>query len=184
MGCHACEVACKQEHGLGIGPRVVRVLEKAPLFKPLFCHHCEDAPCALACPEDAITKDPKTGVVLHDTEKCNGCNAVVGKSGAEKQETSPCKIECPGHIDVQGYGRLAAKGKFREALELIKLANPFPSVCGRVCHHPCESGCNRDQIDAPVAIRAVERFLADLDMKQGSRYMPEMKPKRKEKVAV
>ena len=184
MGCHACEVACKQEHGLGVGPRVVRVLEKAPLFKPLFCHHCEDAPCALACPEDAITKDPKTGVVLHDTEKCNGCNAVVGKSGAEKQETSPCKIECPGHIDVQGYVSLAAKGKFREALELIKLANPFPSICGRVCHHPCESGCNRDQIDAPVAIRAVERFLADLDMKQGSRYMPEMKPKRKEKVAV
>ncbi len=75
-GCHACEIACKQEHGLGVGPRVVRVIEKSPLYMPLFCHHCEDAPCALSCPEDAITKDPETGVVLHDPEKCNGCNAV------------------------------------------------------------------------------------------------------------
>ena len=79
MGCHACEVACKQEHGLGVGPRVVRVLERAPFFRPLFCHHCEDAPCALSCPEDAITKDRLTGVVLHDREKCNGCNAVPGQ---------------------------------------------------------------------------------------------------------
>ena len=184
MGCHACEVACKQEHGLGVGPRVVRVLEKSPIFKPLFCHHCEDAPCALSCPEDAITKDPKTGVVLHDKEKCNACNAVVGKSGAEKQETSPCKVECPAHIDVQGYVNLAVKGKFEEAIQLIKLASPFPSICGRVCHHPCESGCNRDQIDTPVAIHSIERFLADWDMKQKKRYMPEIKAKKKEKVAI
>jgi NADPH-dependent glutamate synthase beta subunit-like oxidoreductase len=184
MGCHACEIACKQEHGLGVGPRVVRVLERAPLFKPLFCHHCEDAPCALACPEDAITKDPKTGVVLLDGEKCNGCDAVPGKSGVEKQETSSCKVECPAHIDVQGYVNLAVKGKFQEALQLIKVASPFPSICGRVCHHPCESACNRDQIDEPVAIHSIERFLADLDLKVGKRYMPGIKDKKEEKVAI
>ncbi len=184
MGCHACEVACKQEHGLGVGPRVVRVLERAPFFKPLFCHHCDDAPCALSCPEDAITIDPKTKVVLVDEDKCNGCNGVKGKSGAEKQQTSPCKVECPAHIDVQGYVNLAAKGKFQEALQLIKLASPFPSICGRVCHHPCESGCSRDEIDEPVGIHSVERFLADLDLKADKRYMPEMKSKKKEKVAI
>jgi len=184
MGCHACEVACKQEHGLGIGPRVVRVLERAPFFKPLFCHHCDDAPCAKACPEDAITIDPKTKVVLVNEDKCNGCNAVVGKSGAEKQETSPCKVECPARIDVQGFVNLAAKGKFQEAIQLIKLASPFPSICGRVCHHPCESDCKRDQIDEPVAIHSIERFLADLDLKQNKRYMPEIKGKKKEKVAI
>ena len=184
MGCHACEVACKQEHGLGVGPRVIRVIERAPYFKPLFCHHCEDAPCALACPESAITKDPKTGVVLVDSEKCNGCNAVVGKSGAEKQETSACKVGCPAHIDVQGFVSLAVKGRFKEALQLIKLASPFPSICGRVCPHPCESECYRDQIDKPVAIHAIERFLGDLDLKAKRRYMPEMKPKRREKVAI
>ncbi|OGP72620.1 MAG: hypothetical protein A2V86_04225 [Deltaproteobacteria bacterium RBG_16_49_23] len=184
MGCHACEVACKQEHELGVGPRVVRVLERAPFFKPLFCHHCDNAPCALSCPEDAISIDPKTKVVLVNEEKCNGCDAVAGKSGVEKQQTSPCKTECPAHIDVQGYVNLAAKGEFEEALQLIKLANPFPSICGRVCHHPCESGCNRDQIDEPVGIRSIERFLADLDMKADRRYMPEIKSKKKEKVAI
>jgi NADPH-dependent glutamate synthase beta subunit-like oxidoreductase len=184
MGCHACEIACKQEHGLGVGPRVVRVLERAPLFKPLFCHHCEDAPCALACPEDAIIKDPRTEVVLLDGEKCNGCNAVLGKSGAEKQETSPCKVECPAHIDVQGYINLAVKGEFQEALQLIKLASPFPSICGRVCHHPCESKCIRDQIDEPVAIHSIERFLADLDLNTGKRYVPEIKDKKGDKVAI
>jgi NADPH-dependent glutamate synthase beta subunit-like oxidoreductase len=184
MGCHACEVACKQEHGLVVGPRVIKVIERAPYFKPLFCHHCEDAPCALACPEGAITKDPKTGVVLVDSEKCNGCNAVAGKSGAEKQETSACKVECPAHIDVQGFVSLAVKGKFKEALQLIKLASPFPSICGRVCPHPCESECYRDQIDKPVAIHAIERFLGDMDLKAKKRYVPEMKPKKREKVAI
>lgn len=173
MGCHACEVACKQEHGLGVGPRVIKVIERAPYFKPLFCHHCEDAPCALACPESAITKDPKTGVVLVNSEKCNGCNAVAGKSGAEKQETSACKVGCPAHIDVQGFVSLAVKGKFKEALQLIKLASPFPSICGRVCPHPCESECYRDQIDKPVAIHAIERFLGDMDLKAKKRYVPD-----------
>ena len=184
MGCHACEVACKQEHGLGVGPRVIKVIERAPYFKPLFCHHCEDAPCALACPEGAITKDLKTGVVLVDSEKCNGCNAVAGKSGPEKQETSLCKMGCPAHIDVQGFVSLAMKGKFLEALQLIRLASPFPSICGRVCPHPCESECYRDQIDQPVAIHAIERFLGDMDLNAKKRYLPEMKPKKKEKVAI
>jgi NADPH-dependent glutamate synthase beta subunit-like oxidoreductase len=183
-GCHACEVACKQEHGLGVGPRVVRVIERAPFFKPLYCHHCEDAPCVKACPEDAITTDPNTGVVLLDNDKCTGCDAVVGKSGVEKQETAPCKKECPAHINVQGYVNLAAKGQFQRALELIKESSPFPSICGRVCHHPCESACNRDQIDDPVATRAIERYIADLDLKAEKRYMPEIKDKKEEKIAI
>jgi NADPH-dependent glutamate synthase beta subunit-like oxidoreductase len=183
-GCHACEVACKQEHGLGVGPRVVRVIERAPLFKPLYCHHCEDAPCAFACPEDAITTDPATGVVLHHNDKCNGCNAVEGKSGAEKQDTSTCKVECPAHINVQGYVNLAAKGKFQQALELIKLSNPFPSICGRVCPHPCETACARQEIDSPIATRAIERYIGDLDLKADERYMPNIKNRKKEEVAV
>jgi NADPH-dependent glutamate synthase beta subunit-like oxidoreductase len=183
-GCHSCEVACKQEHMLGVGPRVVRVIEQAPYFKPLFCHHCTEPDCALACPEDAISKDEETGVVLHDTEKCTGCNSVPGKSGAEKQQTSPCKAQCPAHIDVQGYVNLAAKGKFEEALALIKKASPFPSICGRVCHHPCESNCSRADIDQAVGIHGIERYIADLDLKADKRYMPRIKDKKEDKVAV
>jgi NADPH-dependent glutamate synthase beta subunit-like oxidoreductase len=183
-GCHACEVACKQEHELGVGPRVVRVLERAPVFKPLYCHHCTDAPCAIACPEEAITTEPGTGIVLHDNAKCDGCDAVEGKSGAEKQDTSPCKVACPAHINVQGYVNLAAKGKFREALELIKLSNPFPSICGRVCPHPCEPACSRGDIDAPVATHAIERTIGDLDLNAPKRYLPRIKGRRAEKVAI
>jgi NADPH-dependent glutamate synthase beta subunit-like oxidoreductase/Fe-S-cluster-containing dehydrogenase component len=183
-GCHACEVACKQEHGLGVGPRLVRVLERTPFFKPLYCHHCEEAPCVIACPESAITQDPRSGVVLVDESKCTGCDAVVNKSGAEKQDTAPCKVECPAHINVQGYVSLAARGKFGQALALIKESNPFPSITGRVCHHPCESGCNREQIDSPLAIHAIERYIADLDLKAEQRYVPPLKAQREEKVAI
>ncbi len=183
-GCHACEVACKQEHGLGVGPRVVRVIERTPFFKPLYCHHCEDAPCAIACWEDAITIDPDTGVVLHHSDRCNGCNAVPGKTGPEKQETSPCMVECPAHNNVQGYVSLAFKGKFEEAIQLVKETSPFPSVCGRACPHPCEAGCNRDQIDDPVSIRAIERFLADKDRTSKNPYSPKIKEGREEKIAI
>ncbi len=183
-GCHACEVACKQEHGLGVGPRVVRVIERTPFFKPLYCHHCDDAPCAIACWEDAITTDPDTGVVLHNNDKCNGCNAEPGKTGAEKQETSPCMVGCPAHNNVQGYVSLAARGKFKEALQLIKETSPFPSVCGRACPHPCESDCNREQIDEPLAIRAIERFLADQDRLGENPYVPKIKEAREEKIAI
>ncbi len=183
-GCHTCEVACKQEHGLPVGPRVLKVIERAPLFMQYFCHHCEDAPCALSCPEEAIKKDPETGVVLHDPEKCTGCGAVEGKSGAEKQQTSPCKFNCPAHNDIQGFMGLVAKGKYSEALRLLKETSPFPSICGRVCTFPCESECNRKQIDESVSIRAIERFLADQDRTNGDAYVPKLKPARTEKVAI
>jgi Fe-S-cluster-containing dehydrogenase component len=76
MGCHACEVACKQEHNLPVGPRLVRVLEDAPHFIPIYCHHCAKAPCIEACPEKAIFKD-EMGIVLIKRELCIGCMACV-----------------------------------------------------------------------------------------------------------
>ena len=72
MGCHACEVACKQEHGLGVGPRLVRVVEQAPSYFPIYCHHCAKAPCKEACPAEAISRDER-GIVLIDNERCIGC---------------------------------------------------------------------------------------------------------------
>jgi len=76
MGCHACEVACKQEHELGVGPRLVRVIEKGFEFVPVHCHHCTRAPCLEACPVDAIYRDP-AGVVLIAAERCIGCRACL-----------------------------------------------------------------------------------------------------------
>ncbi len=72
MGCHACEVACKQEHGLGPGPRLVRVIENSPDFMPVYCHHCAHPPCQAACPSDAIRRNDR-GIVLLDGDLCIGC---------------------------------------------------------------------------------------------------------------
>ena len=72
MGCHACEVACKQEHELGVGPRLARVFERAPDFFPIYCHHCANAPCKESCPVDAISKSEQ-GLVLIDDDLCIGC---------------------------------------------------------------------------------------------------------------
>ena len=120
-----------------------------------------------------------------DSGKCTACSSVPGKIAEDGRKIPPCKAECPGHIDVQAYVRLASKGKFREALEVIREASPFPSICGRVCHHPCESECNRNDIDgAPVANHSIERFIGDLDLNSGNRYIPEIKERKDDKVAV
>ena len=88
--------------------------------------------------------------------------------------TAPCKTACPAHIAVQGYLRLAALGKYTEALALIKKENPFPAVCGRVCNHRCETECTRGTIDEAVAIDEVKRFIADHDLHADTRYVPPM----------
>ena len=78
-----------------------------------------------------------------------------------KTSRPPCVITCPASVNVQGYVALAAEGKFEEAYKIIKRQNPFPSVCGRVCHHPCESECNRKDLDEAVAINPLKRFISD-----------------------
>jgi NADPH-dependent glutamate synthase beta subunit-like oxidoreductase/NAD-dependent dihydropyrimidine dehydrogenase PreA subunit len=86
--------------------------------------------------------------------------------------TSPCKTACPAHIAVQGYIKLASQGKYREALELIKKENPFPAVCGRICPRKCESACTRGEIDDPIAIDEIKKFIADKDREKETRFVP------------
>ena len=86
--------------------------------------------------------------------------------------TSPCKTSCPAHIAVQGYIKLAAQGKYKEALELIKMENPFPAVCGYVCNKRCEDACTRGDLDEPIAIDDIKRFIADQDLNKETRFVP------------
>jgi len=88
--------------------------------------------------------------------------------------TAPCKTNCPAHIAVQGYVKLAAQGKYAEALELIKKENPFPAVCGRICNRRCEDACTRGDLDAPVAIDEIKKFIAQRDLDAATRYVPPM----------
>ena len=124
--------------------------------------------------------------VIH-RERCQSCHVCIQGCPAElipeyRQETNtlrgvlyqekfrmlrrkiyvpPCQEACPIHQDIKGYVALIAGGKFREALEAIREVNPFPAVCGFICHHPCEEACLREGMDAPIAIRLLKRFVAE-----------------------
>ena len=86
--------------------------------------------------------------------------------------TAPCKTACPAHIAVQGYLKMAAQGRYRDALALIKKENPFPAVCGRICNRRCEDACTRGTVDQAVAIDAVKKFVAQQDLNAAHRYVP------------
>ena len=86
--------------------------------------------------------------------------------------TSPCKTACPAHIAVQGYLKMAAQGRYRDALALIKKENPFPAVCGRVCNRRCEEACTRGTVDQAIAIDEVKKFIAQQDLDAETRYIP------------
>ncbi len=98
--------------------------------------------------------------------------------------TAPCKVACPAHISVQGYIKLAAEGRYLEALELIKKDNPLPAVCGRICPHNCENECTRGSLDAPIAIDEIKKFIADRELCADSRFVPEKRYSYDKKMAV
>ena len=86
--------------------------------------------------------------------------------------TAPCKTACPAHIAVQGYLKMAAQGRYRDALALIKKDNPLPAICGRICNRRCEDACTRGSIDEAIAIDEVKKFIAEQDLKAEHRYIP------------
>ncbi|WNM59958.1 NAD(P)-binding protein [Candidatus Nitrospira allomarina] len=79
----------------------------------------------------------------------------------------PCNQGCPAGENIQGWLYEAEEGKYEQAWRKIMEDNPFPAIHGRVCYHPCETACNRGQLDEPVSIHAVERFLGDYAIEQG-----------------
>ena len=89
--------------------------------------------------------------------------------------TSPCKTACPAHIAVQGYIKMAAQGRYLDALKLIKQDNPFPAVCGSICNRRCEDACTRGRIDQALAIDEIKKFIAQKELQQENRYIPPRK---------
>ncbi len=97
---------------------------------------------------------------------------------------SACMRACPAGVNVKAYVSLIASGRFAEAYQIVRQRNPLPGICGRVCTHPCEAFCNRNEVDAPVAIRALKRFVADYEMTHPSRLPRVPASKGQPKIAI
>ncbi|HBF42180.1 MAG TPA: 4Fe-4S ferredoxin [Desulfobacteraceae bacterium] len=159
----------------------VKILEHPRYIDMAKCTACGE--CEKACPIEIPSlfnqglSNRKAAYKLYP-------QAMPGAFAIEKRGTAPCKATCPAHVSVQGFIALTNQGKYREALEIFKEAHPFPAICGRVCHHPCEGICTRGDVEEPISIQYIHRFLGDTDLSDENPYIPELKEKREEKIAV
>jgi len=136
----------------------VRV-RKRPRFVDLDkCNACGD--CLEKCPV-ALPSEFDQGTADRHAIFKRYPQAIPGAMAISKGDRSPCALTCPAGVNCQGYVALIGAGRFAEAYWLIRERNPLPAVCGRICHHPCEQECNRQELDGPVAINNLKRFAAD-----------------------
>ena len=176
-GCNACRVACKDWHDQPSGSASwmrINYFEEGP-FPNVFagylisnCYHCEEPVCSYICPNEALSKREKDGIVVVDKDKCREevpCGLIskekMGANYSYGESQAPCQTACPVHLRIPAYTALIAKGKFKESLDLIRQRMPLPSVCGRVCLHPCEEVCARKEVDQAIAIESLKGFVAD-----------------------
>ena len=128
------------------------------------CVGCGD--CAEVCPislPDLFEVGLKERKAAHRLYQ----QAVPAAYAIDKLGTAPCRHACPADQRAQGYISLIAHGRYKEAFRVIKEDNPFPSVCGRTCHHPCENKCTLGLVDKPVNIMALKRFVVDYALAYG-----------------
>ena len=126
--------------------------------------------CERVCPKHIITLTSNSRRVQNEytTEMC----------------TAPCQRSCPTGIDIPRYIRLISGGQYLDAVLAIKETNPFPSVCGRICVHPCEYECRRNIVDEPVAINPLKRFATDFERLSGRHVQIFQAPDTHKEVAV
>ncbi|MFO8101786.1 MAG: FAD-dependent oxidoreductase [Dehalococcoidia bacterium] len=154
------------------GKFTVKISQQPRYVDFLACTSC--GRCTDACPVNLV--DPDSGALTKAVHLPGaGLKSVPSTRFIEKRGVAPCSAACPAGINANGYLALISKGKFREALALVRESNPFPHILGRVCTHPCESACTRGKVDQPIAIASLKRFLADYEAaQQGLGYIEEM----------
>lgn len=121
-----------------------------------FCAACMEACPAELMPEMRQEIDSMRGKIYSDQDR------QVHLKEEDSLPLPKCQNACPISQDVRGYLRLIARKQYKEALELIRAVNALPSICGHVCHHPCESACVRTNLDEALSIRSLKRFVADM----------------------
>ena len=110
--------------------------------------------------------------------------AVPNAYAIEKLGIAPCRDACPAGQRAQGYIALIREGRWEDALRVIKMDNPFPGICGRICNHRCEDACNRGLVDEPINIRALKRFVTDKVYAKERQPLESIPHKFKERVAI
>jgi len=96
----------------------------------------------------------------------------------------PCQVKCPAGVNGQDFSYLIAQGKFKEALELVRMAIPFAGVLGRICTHPCEAECERGDVDEPLSLRSLHRFIADYELREGREKATPIEKTKEEMIAI
>jgi heterodisulfide reductase subunit A len=140
-----------------VGNFTVKIRRNAAFVDWNKCNACSD--CVQVCPVD-VPSPFDMGLSTRKAIYRSFPQAVPNKFVIQKTGAPPCRATCPAGVNVQGYVALITCGKYEEALALEREANPFASVCGRVCSHPCENECKRGELDQPIAIRHLKRFIA------------------------
>ena len=194
--CNCCRCSC-------FGLRTSQFFNTPNMSRSNFVAKIDDEKCVACgqcveyCPANAVKLGQKiaskTPIVQRETilpddhewsEKMWNPNYRDSKVNVVPTGTAPCKVNCPAHIAVQGYIKLAALGKYKEALELIRKENPLPAVCGRICNRRCEFECTRGDIDQPIAIDEIKKFIADQELNPATRFIPEKMHNYGKKIAI
>lgn len=150
-------------------------LEKPQTFvDPERCTLC--GKCVEICP----VSTPEGKVPIH----INSRLSLPGQAIISKAMEPLCQSNCPLGVNAQGYIALAKVKKYREALDLIRQDNVLPAICGRICTHPCEDACRRSEVDEPLSIRDIKRFVSDAGFDEDEKLPDPPEPSRKESIAV
>ena len=164
-----------------VGNFKVKVRKKARYVNTKDCTGCGE--CAKVCPVE-VPSEFEMGMTTRKATYRPFPQAVPGAFVVDKGGTSPCSMACPAGVNAHAYVALSARGKFKEALEVLRRTMPFAGVCGRVCTHPCEGDCERGKVDEPISIRSLKRFIGDYELKAGRQKATPVKAAKEARVAV
>ncbi|HPS55877.1 MAG TPA: FAD-dependent oxidoreductase [Sedimentisphaerales bacterium] len=169
--CGRCVLMCQQIRGVGaigmINRGVGTIVSTCgdSTIKDAGCAFC--GACVEVCPSGALT----------DRDICKD------KTKTKEERLLPCKNTCPAGIDIPRYVKYIAAGRYQDAVEVIRQTAPFPHTLGCVCDHPCEQACRRNELNNPVAIKALKRFVAEKDDRRWKKLV-KIEPDTGKKVAI